>query len=121
MVKDDVLKLRKSNDHCTDAEKQHRAQTSATVVQCSQRRWVEHNFRLVSIILHMQNRLGRHRLGYEAVGHIHRIEFFLPSSDATVAEGSWRIVMKVGRKQCVDATFQMGLMLWQHPFPAEHL
>src|SRR5680860_217552 len=121
MVKDDVLKLRKSNDHCTDAEKQHRAETSATVVQCSQRRWVERNFRLVPIISPMQNGLGRHRLGNATVLNIHRIEHLTASIFANVSDRSSEILMKVGWKQCVAATFQMGSMLWQHPFPAEHL
>jgi len=119
MVKDDVPKSRKSNDHCTDAEKQRRAQTDATIAQCSQRWWVEYDFGLVPIMLPMQNRRGRRRIGYAPVLNIHRIELFLPSIYANVAEGSWQVLMKVGWKQCVAATFRGGLMIWQLPYPAE--
>ncbi len=115
MVKDDVLKLRKSDDHCTNAEKQHRAQTSATVVKCSQRRWVEYDFGLVPIISPMKNSRALPRLECAIVLYVHRSELFLFGITDSIVEDSGKFLVKIMQKQCVDATIWTRLMIWKLP------
>ena len=75
MVNDDAPKSRKSDDHCKKAEKQRRVQAFATVVQYLQRWCLERDFRLVLIIMPMQNRSRRRGIEYATVLTIHRREF----------------------------------------------
>ena len=55
MAKDDVLKLYKSDEYSTDAEKQHRAKTFAAVEQGSLRWWVKYDFGLTMVIHRVKN------------------------------------------------------------------
>ena len=115
MVNDDALKLRQSDDQCANAEKRNRVQSSATVPQFFLRWWIEYDFWLSSIMLPIQQRRGRCRLGYVTDLYVHRSKLFLFGISDFLVETTWQCFLKLMRKQCVDTTFRSGSMIWHLP------